>query len=232
MTHPSIFSFSHTTFFRKLAALCLLTVFLINSNYVSATTNAAATPINSSPQYVPHAQSTTQGQTPELVLNDIHTPKPISDFPIAIGWWILIASIIALFTYSIKKIITNKRLNKDKKIALKSLITHNNINFDEALLLLKWVAMQYFDRASIAKLHGNHFQLFLSSQLPEKHKPRFEQLTETAFKQQYQLVHQQSEVDNFKEGVALWIKQALPPKRNFKESLTGNTTSSSEVKNS
>ena len=150
----------------------------------------------------------------ELVLKDIHTPDAISQFPIAIGWWLLAFLLIGLIIYVAQKHLTNKRKNKDKNTALKTLLANKNMNTDDILLLLKWSAMQYFDRNLIAKLYGPKLQLFLSNQLPDKQVKKFDELTKTAFNQQYQAKHDINAQDHFKEAAILWITNALPPKKN------------------
>jgi hypothetical protein len=171
-------------------------------------------------------------QQAELVLNDIHQPEPISDFPVAIGWWILLLLIVSLIVFLIGKIIKHKHLNKDKKAALKLLNENKYSHIEEVLVVVKWVAMQYYNRNEIAKLHGESFQKFLLAGLQEQYKSTFKQLTDAAFSKQYQPCSQNQEkantldLDNFKAGVILWVNHTLPLKGpmnnliNMKESLS------------
>lgn len=147
-----------------------------------------------------------------LALNDIHLPEQISNYPIAYGWWILTALIILAIVVTVIKLKQNKKRNQVKKQALAQLKSNVDINNSELISLLKWAAMHYFSRIELAKLYGESLQQFLLTQLPEKHKMQFTQLSEKTFKNQYK--HgAQNEVDNdFQQAVQLWLTQALPPK--------------------
>jgi primosomal protein N' len=177
-------------------------------------------------------------QAPTLQLNDIHLPEQINNFPMAIGWWLLaLALIISLFLF-IKYYQNKKRINLNKYKAIKQLNDNPNICANETIALLKWTAMQYFDRAIIANLFGDKFQHFLNGNLPQKHQARFIELSNPAFKQQYQRINLAdnklenetrsskagSKIDldeNCKTAALLWLKEALPVKQNTNKSEIG-----------
>lgn len=165
----------------------------------------------------------TQASQP-LELHDIHLPEQVSNLPTAIGWWLLAAIIIVSVFWFIKKFKTNKALNFDRNYAL-ALIEKDTIqNTAELVSLLKWSAMQYFNRQQVAKLYGDEFQQFLQEQLPTKHQQEFHHLSNKAFGNQYQanLVQENESstissatIDNdCKNAVKLWLTHALPPKVN------------------
>ncbi|WP_114324666.1 DUF4381 domain-containing protein [Candidatus Colwellia aromaticivorans] len=147
-----------------------------------------------------------------LALKDIHLPEQITNYPIAYGWWILAALILLAIVLIIVKLKQTAKRNQVKKQALAQLKNNVDINNSELISLLKWAAMHYFSRVELAKLYGESLQHFLLTQLPEKHQTRFTELSEQAFKNQYQ-AHFHNEVDtNFQQATLLWLKQALPPK--------------------
>ena len=157
------------------------------------------------------AQSNTLPANP-LALKDIHLPEQISNYPIAYGWWILAALVLLTAVLIVIKFKQHTKRNQIKKQALIQLKNNVGINNSELISLLKWAAMHYFSRNELAKLYGESLRQFLLMQLPEKHQMRFTELSEQAFKSQYQS-DDQNKVDlDFHKAVHLWLNQALPPK--------------------
>lgn len=154
------------------------------------------------------------GQASQIQLHDIHLPEQVSNFPIAPGWWILIVLFIisAFLIYRQRKAKT--LLNADKNKALSILASNKSLNSKECIALLKWVAMQYFNREQLAKMYGDDFQVFLINQLPEKHQTPFKELSSSAFKIQYQADHVNViDIDSScHQAAILWITNALPIK--------------------
>ncbi len=152
-------------------------------------------------------------QQGQLQLNDIHVPEQVSSFPIAYGWWIILFIAIITLVWFAKKFRKNSKLQQSKKHALKSL--HNKMDIAETISLLKWAAMQYFDRSEVANLYGTSFQKFLIKQLPEKHQSSFDSLSSEAFKAQYQQSDdsmKKSIESQCQQAAKLWLTYALPVK--------------------
>ena len=147
-----------------------------------------------------------------LALKDIHVPEQISNYPIAYGWWILTALIILAIVITIIKIKKTAMRNQVKKQALTQLKNNVDINNSELISLLKWAAMHYFSRVELAKLYGESLQQFLLKQLPEKHQTSFSELSQQAFKNQYQASFHHEVDSDFQQATLLWLNQALPPK--------------------
>lgn len=147
-----------------------------------------------------------------LALKDIHLPEQITHYPIAYGWWILAALILLVIVIAIIKIKKSASLNKVKKQALAQLKNKTEINSNELMSLLKWAAIHYFSRVELAKLYGDSLQQFLVKQLPEKHQIKFTELSEQAFKNQYQADFHNQVDNDFQQATRLWLTQALPPK--------------------
>ena len=57
----------------------------------------------------------------EQQLRDVHTPDAISWWPLAIGWWVLIALIVGLSVFSLIKFFKNRRINAYRKLASQEL---------------------------------------------------------------------------------------------------------------
>ncbi|MDX2369237.1 MAG: DUF4381 domain-containing protein [Colwellia sp.] len=165
-----------------------------------------------------------------LELKDIHVPEQITNYPIAYGWWILAALILLAIVITIIKVKKSTKRNQVKKQALTQIKNNSNMNNNQLISLLKWAAMHYFSRVELAKLYGESLQHFLLKQLPEKHQTRFSELSEQAFKNQYQ-AHFQNEIDtSFQQAALLWLNQALPPKME-KETKQTNTDSNHTIRN-
>jgi len=152
-----------------------------------------------------------------LQLHDIHVPEQISNYPIAPGWWILLALIVFTAIWAYKKHKAMHILNADKKQALAVLASNNSLSATECIALLKWSAMQYFSRQELAKLYGERFQTFLVAQLPEKHQGNFTKLTAAAFDSQYQTAEKATLAINSdcQQATKLWLEQALPVQSAF-----------------
>jgi len=157
---------------------------------------------------------TSQGQTAQVQLHDIHVPEQVSNFPIAPGWWLLLILVVIIAVWTYKKLKKNKRLNNSKKQALTELENKPSMSATECITLLKWAAMQYVNRQQLAKLHGDNFQDFLMTQLPEKYQASFIELSTAAFKGQYQVTQATTTPANIdsdcQQATKLWLMHALP----------------------
>jgi hypothetical protein len=200
-----------------------------------------------------------QGAAPQtkqqLQLHDIHLPEQVSNLPTAIGWWLLTAMLIIATLWFIRKFNRSKKLNQSRNHALLVLKNQANLSDAELISLLKWGAMQYYNRQHVAHLYGKSFQQFLTEQLPEKHQQEFSKRSKQAFLFQYQVnTEQKSEIDNkfnskditipeaekgnypvsntdCKSAVKLWLTHALPPKPKQKASSKINKKASKKHNN-
>lgn len=153
-----------------------------------------------------------QGQATQLQLHDIHLPEQVSNFPIAPGWWILLATIIAFTIWLYKKHQKNRLLNASKNQALAMLEKNSSMSINECISLLKWAAMQYLTREQLAKLYGDALQAFLLAKLPKQHQEAFKDLSTAAFQSQYQVQALASDEirNNCQQATKLWLTHALP----------------------
>ena len=145
-------------------------------------------------------------------LQDIQLPEQIHNYPIALGWWILIISIIALIIFITLKILKHKKKAKLQQQAITQLLS-NDPNIENTLTILKWAALQYFPRQEVANLYGKSFQLFLTKQLPQKYKSEFERLCANTLDNRYQTNLKSEDIQNIHNAALLWLKRALPPEK-------------------
>lgn len=153
-------------------------------------------------------------QNSTLDLKDIHLPEQISEFPIAMGWWILMALIIFCIIYTVFKYRAHLKQRMNQQQAIKQLQQYPNI--EDTIKILKWAAMQYFPRKQIANLYGECFQLFLSKKLPDSQQAHFEALSTPAFNSLYQQDSAPADATKnankeLHQASLLWLKNALPP---------------------
>lgn len=152
------------------------------------------------------------GQPSQLQLHDIHVPEQVSNFPIAPGWWLLLALIIIAAVLFYNRYKKNKDLNAHKVQALATLANNPEFSATDCISLLKCTAMQYFSRQQLARLYGDSFQNFLMNQLPVQYQENFNHLISVAFEKQYQTEQSLStDVDNHcRQATKLWLTHALP----------------------
>jgi len=170
------------------------------------------TPSPTLPQQLPQ----TMPQSTGLDLKDIHLPEQISDFPVAMGWWILLAIIIFCVIYSAVKYRSYLKLRINQQQAIKQM--QQNPSIDETIRILKWAAMQYFPRNQIANLYGENFQLYLSNKLSVTQQTQFDALSTPAFNNLYRHNITQDHIninsnEELNQASILWLKNALPPNK-------------------
>ena len=154
---------------------------------------------------------------PLAQLSDIHLPANIHSYPIAPGWWVLLAFVLLAITILIKQIIAYRAKRKIQKQLLVSL--KNDMSTEALSQLLKYALISYFPRQQTASLFGENLQLFLHQQLPEKKQNTFNELSSNCFDNLYQRQNN-SDTNNstaqYKQAVEYWVRHALPPlKRHY-----------------
>jgi len=166
---------------------------------------------------------------PLTQLKDIHLPEQIHAYPISYGWWVLLFIVFALLIWCIKKIISLRKLNKAKKQAL-HYITDEHLSNDQLISILKWAALQYFPRVSVANLYGNSLNEFLTRCLPEKLQQDFNKQMQEALSKQYQLSQTGIDINSLKATASLWLNKALPPSIKTLNSLANGSTNTQDEK--
>ena len=72
---------------------------------------------------MPQADMAQQQQQLLQQLRDIHLPEPVSPWPPALGWWVLLAVGLAALVLSIRKACVYRQTHKFRKVALQQLQT-------------------------------------------------------------------------------------------------------------
>ncbi|MFT5758507.1 MAG: ABC-type transport system involved in Fe-S cluster assembly fused permease/ATPase subunit [Alteromonadaceae bacterium] len=152
---------------------------------------------------------------PLAQLKDIHLPEQVNNYPLSLGWWLLVIVIISMIIFIIIQIKRSKQGKRCQQQAIKQLKDQAADNHSTSSVL-KWAAMQYFPRDNIARLYGAKFNEFLINALPEKHQESFATISSQSFASLYQdhpmTDNQQQLNDEFKQAALLWLTYALPPK--------------------
>ncbi len=107
--------------------------------------------------------------TQTLNLRDIHLPEPISWWPVAPGWWMLIATILLIIAvvFISRKIYISKQLKRDIKEELENIKqqfqqAQNKSQLAKSLsILLRRASISYYPKADIAGLTGEHWLSYL-----------------------------------------------------------------------
>lgn len=142
-----------------------------------------------------------------LPLNPMHLPEPPNWFPLAWGWWALIASVIVGLLIVWLLLYRKKRHLAAKKTAQRLMASHQKPA--DAIELVRQAALCYFPREEIAQLTGKEWYEFLDSQL---NQPVFIANYEL-WQQALYSKHPIQETHTLLQDCSLWIDQALPPKR-------------------
>lgn len=108
-------------------------------------------------------------------LQDIIHPEPIGAWPWAIGYWLVLALVIALITLLVIWLRKRARDLAPKKAAkqlLNQLDRQAPSYASDVNSLLKRTAMSYLSREAIASLDGEAWATWLDSSLPEHKRQR------------------------------------------------------------
>ncbi|WAJ72080.1 DUF4381 domain-containing protein [Catenovulum adriaticum] len=117
-----------------------------------------------------------QASDPMAAFKDLQMPDPISWWPLAWGWWVVIAiSLIALAAF-IYFLVQHQQKKRAKKQAIKLInqlpASATTIELNQ---LLKQTMLSYYPRQQVAQLSGKTWLTFLLAQLPTAKKATFNQ---------------------------------------------------------
>ncbi len=151
-------------------------------------------------------------QAPPIELpHDIQTPELISQFPVAIGWWLLTIIIITFLVITISSI---KKYRANRVIQRQAIeaINISSSMLSQTLSTLKWAAMGYFPRQEIASLSGESLFNYLTDKLPESERESFAKFNNTITQHLYNKGNESAVNIEFNTAANHWLKTALPPK--------------------
>ena len=139
-------------------------------------------------------------------LRDLHLPDPIGIWPLAYGWYIVIA-IILIILFSLGIYLYKKfKSGQGRRLALKELMVieqeyqqHNNPNATVYRLnvLLKRTCFAYYQRTEIAGLHSKKWQSFLGN----------EQWSKSLVDLSYQKLSDEEDLSSLFRPIKEWLKR-------------------------
>lgn len=146
---------------------------------------------------------------PLAQLKDIHLPAQVHNYPIAPGWWILLALAIIALVLLIRFYLRYRKVRQMKKQVIAKI--QHATNIEESLVLLKIAMMNYFPRNETAALHTKVLHTFMVNQLPPSQSARFNDLVGDSLTLCYQ-ANANINVEQFNQAISYWLNHALPPK--------------------
>jgi hypothetical protein len=154
---------------------------------------------------------------PLAELKDIHIPQDVSSWPLAYGWWLLIALSLGLVVFVCWYSVRLWRLNRVKRLALAELamIKAEQDNWPSAMnTLLKRAHRAYFTELNVQQVHGHVWSHCLAEALPAAYRTAFLATMQPLQQHLYQPKSAQHLVfEDCQRAVNQWLKQALPPSR-------------------
>lgn len=153
---------------------------------------------------------TTTNTSHPLSLQSIQLPEPPSFWPLAWGWWSLIATVCIALMVTITLWKWHKKRMRAKKAALALLnLEKNTISPSGAMEIVRQAALSYYPRSRVAHLSGEEWLRFLDSQLTNNSFATNQADWIVA------LYQKNSEFDRDKmiNQCEHWLANALPPKR-------------------
>ncbi len=147
-------------------------------------------------------------------LKDVHLPEQIGWWPLAWGWWVLMAIVLTSLIAGILWYLHRRKQRLMQRLALAELaaIQVSTPNWPVALnTLLKRVALHYFPSERIASLHGDQWHQFLLQQLPKSKQEAFDKVGKPLQQALYR-APQNLDFDQVKTQIQVWLMSALPPK--------------------
>ncbi|MBV34519.1 MAG: hypothetical protein CMP47_03570 [Rickettsiales bacterium] len=116
------------------------------------------------------ATSAQETQTAQLLeqLRDIHQPEPVSWWPLAPGWWIIIALVVLIAALFIIKAILKKRHYRYVRLAVKELKQLKQTNEETRWLakshnLMRRLSLCYVPEDKIGRMNQQEWQSFLQA---------------------------------------------------------------------
>ncbi len=136
------------------------------------------TPLPTPPSQIGHP-AVGVPQAPPLQLEDIHLPDPISFWPLAPGWWLLLLGLIAIacsvlwFFHTQRRAdswLAQRRVRRAVHISIEDAYTHWQSHQDNARyctdlnhVLKRYCRYRYTREHSVLSLSGHHWVDFLES---------------------------------------------------------------------
>lgn len=148
---------------------------------------------------------------PLAQLKDIHTPQTVDWWPLAWGWWALLAIAVVVLCIVMMTIYRRFRFNRARREAI---AVHKMLDLDcqypaKANQLLKRVSLHYFGKEQSAAAYGESWQRFLLGCLSSKQQSNtasgINLLAQFTYQAQPLNADQISEIHR---AVSIWLQHA------------------------
>ncbi len=149
----------------------------------------------------------------EQQLRDVHTPDAVMWWPLAIGWWVLIALVTCVIIFSLIRFIKHLKQNAYRRTATSELNQHflnwqenqnTGIYLQSANSIIKR-ACSHFNRESMS-LSGQAWINYLNTQT----KVNFSSETEAALMVQLYLKAPSADINQVHREISAWLANHQP----------------------
>ena len=149
---------------------------------------------------------------PLAQLNDIQTPSGVDWWPLAWGWWAVIALALLIIVLTARAWYRHRQFTKAKREALTTLATFSAEPAQAAVntnQLLKRVAKHYFGAEAVSALYGDGWLQFLQSTVSNKHAASMAAGLDVMIGKVYQQSPcTDAEASDIFTAASVWLKQA------------------------
>jgi len=165
-------------------------------------------------------------------LADINIPDQISIWPLAWGYWLVIALSVLAIVALVRSVVSYRKLHRPKKRALAHIQTLEPSDpqfVHKVQIRLKHLCQHYFVSDNVALMHGSQWRQFLKA----RYKGKQQSVLDAALNGiNAQLYSDHNTVDSLKlnsdikNAVIDWIEQSLPVKPSSKSTSTSASVKS------
>lgn len=144
-------------------------------------------------------------------LNPIHTPPDVSVWPLAWGWWLVIAALLVTVLLLAFFVVRHRQFNRARRSALALLEDISPRQADwpaRCNALLKRVAVTYYPTEEVASLFGEKWREFLCYCLPRRHVSRVNKGLELLSSQRFIANPDHAAYSDCIDACRLWLKYA------------------------
>lgn len=150
---------------------------------------------------------------PLAQLHDIALAEPTGWWPLAWGWWVLIAIIVTITAVTTFVLVRRAKLRKPLRQAQQQLAQINTQSMpaqqqvEQINQLLKMCCIHYFAAFNPGQLHGKPWIEFLTAQLPQRHRATFLKKSQTTLVQLFQASDFNTpDANALVAAASLWLK--------------------------
>lgn len=162
---------------------------------------------------------------PLAQLKGIHTPEAVSSFPLAWGWWVVIAILVAILLVALYLWRRYRRFVAPRRQAIAAIraLTPADPNALKTLnAILKRISLHYDPKGNTASLYGDNWHAYLLTQVSQTQCQKIAEPLSRLQRALYQPTAQcDSQFNDYQQAALTWVKQAritrFTPFSTFKE---------------